>query len=330
MKPDLLISLFLRNRRRRGALPEEEPSLGHPKCRVPWPRSVAQPGKRKRHLPHFSAGKAAGSALRGTAPGAPGSVWGTALCPAVLHGPRHPQPLPATASPPLGTVLQRQLSAFREQAPLCLADLLFLPVIIKLSLSTCHRSPRHSSSRAVLPSEQGVLRAVWPWPYGGREVPRQQRGSFTLLQDVGGCYWLTHCTQCFVPPSHWGPTHSTLTAGSTAGRATSGVLSGVGVSPGQEEPAHTSPPLKALSHFLGVPRSNCISGWTGPRRQPGNGSRCCGSSSAPIWEEQIPSVPKAPLPAVSPTPAVGASQISAASWLILTLLLLCFLQTSPV
>lgn len=88
MKPDLLISFFLRNRRRRGALLEKEPSLGHPKCRVPWPRSAAQPGKRKHHLPHFSAGKAAGAALQGTAPGAPGSVWGTALCPA----PRHPQP----------------------------------------------------------------------------------------------------------------------------------------------------------------------------------------------------------------------------------------------
>lgn len=74
----------------------------------------------------------------------------------------------------------------------------------------------------------------------------------------------------FVPPFHWGPTHSTLTAGTTAGAATSGVLSGVGVSLGHEEPTHTSPPLKALPHFLGVPRSDCISGWTGPRRQPGN------------------------------------------------------------
>lgn len=46
--------------------------------------------------------------------------------------------------------------------------------------------------------------------------------------------------------------------------------------------------------------------------------------------QQIPSVPKAPLPAVCPTPSVGASQISAAARLILTLFLLCFLQTSPV
>lgn len=117
-----------------------------------------------------------------------------------------------------------------------------------------------------------------------------------------------------------------------AQQLTSGVLSGVGVSPCQEEPAHTSPPLKALSHFSGVPRSDCSPGWMGPevagQWEPKPWEQL--SSSLGRAPQQIPSVPKAPLPAVSPTPAVGASQISAAAQLILTLLLLCFLQTSPV
>lgn len=159
----------------------------------------------------------------------------------------------------------------------------------------------------------------------GPTVGESPSAATQLFHFASGCGGLLLAHQLHTVALSPCPTgdQSTAPRQPAAQQLTSRVLSGVGVSPCQEEPAHifqVSPEVTAV--------------------QVGQGPEVAGQWEPKLWEQfssslgrapqQIPSVPKAPLPAVSPTPAVGASQISAAAQLILTLLLLCFLQTSPV